>query len=333
MKSLFIGDKNNIDYVFSDAIKLQLSDVAALRADLVLTRDDFAENKSVLRECDTVFTSWGFPTLSKDELAEYLPNLKAVFYAAGSVQYFAKDFIETGIKVFSAWGANAVPVAEYTLAQILLANKGFYGASRLMKAENHTAAAEYFGKYPGNYNCNVGIIGAGMIGKLVIRLLKSYKISTLVFDPFLPKSTADELGVRLVTLPELFKSCQTISNHLSNNAQTAHMLNYELFSSMKPHATFINTGRGRQVVESDLCHALAERPDLTALLDVTDPEPSATGHPFYALPNVVLTPHIAGSSGQEVGRMAEYMLEEFLKHKSGQPTSYEVTLKMLETMA
>ena len=103
---------------------------------------------------------------------------------------------------------------------------------------------------------------------------------------------------------------------------------------MIPYSTFINTGRGAQLVEADLVRILEERADLTAVLDVTDPkEPPERDHPFYSLPNCFLTPHIAGSLGSEVVRMAEYMAEEFEAYLKGEPTRYEVSLKMLETMA
>ena len=124
-----------------------------------------------------------------------------------------------------------------------------------------------------------------------------------------------------------------VSNHLANNPQTREMLTYDHFTRMMPYATFLNTGRGQQVREADLVRILRERPDLTAVLDVTWPEPPEEGHPFYQMENCILTPHIAGSSGQEVHRMARYMVEEFRRVRSGEPCLYEVTEKMLETMA
>ena len=147
------------------------------------------------------------------------------------------------------------------------------------------------------------------------------------------KKTLKSLGVTLCSLEELFSTCTVVSNHLANNEQTRGMLNGALFSSMRPYATFLNTGRGAQVVEDDLVDVLTARPDLTAVLDVTYPEPPAEGHAFYSLPNCVLTPHIAGSSGDEVHRMAEYMKDEFDRLIAGEACRYEVNLKMLETMA
>lgn len=135
------------------------------------------------------------------------------------------------------------------------------------------------------------------------------------------------------SLEELFERSFVVSNHLANNEQTKGMLQYNMFHHMRENAVFINTGRGAQVVEDDLVRILRERPDLTALLDVTDPEPPVAGHPFYTLPNCLLTPHIAGSAGDEVGRMGEYMLAECKAYLGGEGCRYEVTEGMLATMA
>lgn len=299
----------------------------------VFTKADVLSDPARFADAEYIFSTWDMEVFTEDEIKTYLPSLKAIFYGAGSVQYFARPFLNCGIKVFSAWAANAVPVAEYTVAQIILANKGFFQSSRLAKTGDRKAASQCFRSYPGNYDVKIGIIGAGMIGKLVINMLKRSNLEVLVFDPFLPDETAAELGVEKVNLETLFKECQVVSNHLANNAQTQGMLGGKLFESMLPNATFINTGRGAQVVEQDLINTLKSRPDLTALLDVTFPEPPEEGSELYTLPNCILTPHIAGSSGNEVRRMGEYMKEEHQNFLKNEPYKYEVTLEMLKTMA
>lgn len=296
-------------------------------------RQELAARREELRGVRYIFSTWGMFPLTREELADCFPNLEAVFYGAGTVQGFARPFLESGVRVFSAWAANAVPVAEYTVSQIVLAGKGFFQASRLYQREGWEAAHRHSAAHRGNYGAKVGIIGAGMIGRLVISMLKSYCFEVLVFDPFLPEETAAELGVVKCGLDRLFSECAVVSNHLANNEQTKGMLDYSLFSRMGTYATFLNTGRGAQVVEADLIRALREEPGRTAVLDVTWPEPAEADHPFYTMENVLLTPHIAGSMGDEVARMGRFMLEEFEAVETGGAVRYEVSPEMLQTMA
>jgi len=300
---------------------------------MITDRTEMDNRRAELREVEIIFSTWGMLSLSEEELETYLPDLKAVFYAAGSVQSFARPFLNRNVRIFSAFAANAVPVAEYAVAQIILAGKGFYQASRLYRHAGHDAARRYITAMPGNYGETVGVIGAGMIGRLVIQMLKAYRLSVLVFDPFLDPLKAVELGVEKCNLETLFERSLVLSNHLANNEQTRGMLDYSLFNRMRSHATFINTGRGAQVVESGLVRALQEVPTRTAVLDVTLPEPVEAGHPFYTMPNVVLTPHIAGSINDEVARMGEYMAQEYTAFRTRGHMQYEVTLSMLATMA
>ena len=299
----------------------------------VYSREDVVSSEHKFDDVEYVFTTWDFGPMTEEQIQKHLPSLKAVFYAAGTVQYFAKPFLNCGIKVFSAWAANAVPVAEYTVAQIILAGKDFYCQSRLLKEKQWDNTYKRLGEHIGNYRKKIGLIGCGMIGSMVAEMLKDYSFEVLAYDPFMSEEKTKKLGVITCSLEELFATCSVVSNHLANNDATQKILRYEHFSSMPLYSTFINTGRGAQVVEEDLVRALTERPDLTALLDVTDPEPSPLDHDFYSLPNCFLTPHIAGSLGGEVVRMAEYMADEYEKYAKGQPCLYEVTVKMLETMA
>ena len=299
----------------------------------VYKKSDVLANPEKFKNVEYIFSTWGMPAFTKEEVNAYLPALKCIFYAAGTVRFFAKGFLEAGVKVFSAWAANGIPVAEYTVAQIVLASKGFFPTSRIYKNGNYSKARALYETFPGNYNTKIGIIGAGMIGKYVIKMLKNYKVQVLVFDPFLPEQKAEELGVKKCSLEELFKTCFVVSNHLADNEQTRGMLTGELFASMPQNATFINTGRGAQVKESELIKVLKNRPDLTAILDVTYPEPIPLESEFYALENCIFTPHIAGSYGNELARMSEFIAEEYFRFEKGENCLFEVTLEMMKTMA
>ena len=333
MKTIFLCESApNVERVYDESVVARLQALTDIER-ISYTKADVLADPAKFAEVETVFSTWGMPSFSEEEIRTCLPSLRCVFYAAGSVQAFARPFLHCGVKVFSAWAANAVPVAEYTVSQIILANKGFFAHARLLGKSRLEESHRRLPACIGNFRTKVGLIGCGMIGSLVAEMLKGYDLEVMAFDPFLSEERARALGVTLCSLDELFASCTVVSNHLANNAETRGMLKYGHFSAMPPYATFLNTGRGAQVVEDDLVRALTEREDLTAVLDVTDPEPSPMGHPFYTLPNCFLTPHIAGSLGGEVVRMAEYMVKEYADHAAGNPVRYEVSLKMLETMA
>jgi phosphoglycerate dehydrogenase-like enzyme len=333
MKSIFVcEDKPCVHRVYSGNITKKLVDLAGLDP-VVYDKNEIMAMPQKFKDVEYIFSTWGMPAFTKEEVNAYLPALKCIFYAAGTVRFFARGFLEAGVKVFSAAAAYAIPVAETAAAEIALANKGFFQTARVYKKEQYTQSRCILENCAGNYDTNVGIIGVGMIGKEVVRLLHNYHLNVFAYDPFLPDEKAIELGVTKCDLETLFKTCSTISNHLADNAQTRGMLTGKLFLSMPPYATFINTGRGAQVLEDELIDVLQKRPDLTAILDVTDPEPVKAGNALYSLDNCILTPHIAGSQSKEVCRMAEYMLNEYENFIKGAPTPYEVTLTMMQTMA
>jgi len=333
MKAIFLCEKSDKIFSVYDAETVCALQKLTNIEKKIYSKADVLRAPDLFSEVAFVFSTWGMPAFTEEEIKSCFPSLQCVFYGAGSVQQFARPFLNCGVRVFSAWAANAVPVAELTVAQIILANKGYFVTNRLFHNSGRKKAKAAFQKCNGNYGETVGIIGAGMIGKLVIQMLKQYKLKAIVFDPFLSDEKAEELGIEKCELSELFERAFVVTNHLANNAQTVGMLNYALFSKMRENAVFINTGRGAQVVEEDLVRILTERPDLTALLDVTYPEPPVEGHPFYTLPNCRLTPHIAGSAGDEVARLGEYMLDECQSYLRGESCRYEVSMKMLETMA
>ena len=333
-KAIFMGTQEAIANAYSGGTRALLGEELELLP--VLYTEDVLRDGTPHPELADVayaFSTWGITALTEEEIAALLPNLKAVFYAAGTVQAFARPFMARDVAVFSAWGANGVPVAEVTVAEILLANKGWFQTMHKGGAPDwpeHDRAKPH----PGNYGTNVGIIGAGMIGGMVIGRLRDYRLHVKVFDPFLSEERAKAMGAeKTESLPELFASCHVISNHLANNPQTVNMIDRRCFDRMEDNAVFINTGRGQQVVEADLIAALKEKPGRVAVLDVSWPEPPVPGSELYTLENVILTPHLAGSIGSEVARMGEYMYREYKAFSAGEPTQYRVSAAMLATMA
>ena len=295
----------------------------------IITSDNFDQCLPDLREIKVIFCTWGMFALTEAHLKQ-LPALRAVFYAAGSVRSFARPLLRRKITVVSGWASNAVPVAELTLAQILLSNKGYFLNRREFTGPDQFKSA-FRGR--GNYGATVALLGAGAIGRKVIELLRPFHLQVIVFDPFISEDQARSLGVEKVTMEEAFARGDVVSNHLADVPGTRNILNASLFASMLKHATFINSGRGGTVAEKDLIDVLRMRTDLTALLDVTDPEPPVAQSPLWSLPNVQLSSHIAGAIGDEVGRVVDIIMEEFQAWEQGKPLRYAVTEAMLATMA
>lgn len=275
--------------------------------------------RAALSKAEVLITGWGCPAIDERALRG-APRLRAVVHTAGSVKHLVTEACwQRGIQVTSAAAANAVPVAEYTVAAILFSNKRVLHArdrySRLRDQDTdwHVELAGV-----GNYRRRVGIIGASRIGRRVNTLLRDFDLEVLLSDPYVDPGEADRLGVRLAGLPELFAVCDTVSIHAPLLAQTAGMVTRELLAAMPDGATLINTARGDLVDQVALEEELLSG-RIWAVLDVTTPEALPASSPLYNLPNVLLTPHIAGSMGNELGRMADFALNELERWTKGLP--------------
>ncbi|MGI6671773.1 MAG: NAD(P)-dependent oxidoreductase [Christensenellales bacterium] len=334
MKACYVSqtNQNRLEFVFDGRREAFARELDIIEP--VINRHNLTEHRELIKDVEVILCTWGMETFTVDEIRFYFPSLKLVLYAAGSVQYFAKPFLETGVRIVSSSYAMARFVAEYTVATIYHANKGFYSAMRMYKEKGYRIAHDYSTMLmAGSYGTKVGLLGAGTIGRMVIGMLKNAAIDILVYDPFLPRNEAEQLCVIPTSLEQLFEECQTISNHLADKKEIEGILNYNLFRRMKKDATFINTGRGRQVVEADLARALQDEPGRFAVLDVTWPEPMADDHVFWTLPNIYITPHIAGYSRKEVWAFSDLLLEELSRYRNNEPLKYEVHLSMLPLLA
>lgn len=283
-----------------------------------------------LAEAEVAFAGWGAPKMDAAYLVN-APNLKLVLYGAGSVKGVVTDaFWERGVRICSAWVANGVPVAEYTVATITLSLKRFW-----LQAANVRAKRNYSGKVavPGAFGSTVGLVSLGVIGRMVRERLRMLDVNVIAYDPYVTAADAEKIGLRLASLEEVFAQSDVVSLHTPWLKATEGMVTGKHFESMKPGATFINTSRGAVVRETEMIAVLQQRPDLTAILDVTRPEPPVPDSPLYTLPNVILTPHIAGSMDGECHRMAQYMIGELKRYIAGQPLHYEVTREKAEIMA
>jgi len=294
------------------------------------TKESIKQNPSVLSNADIIFSGWGCPKMDQDFL-ELAPNLKAVFYGAGSIKGIVTDeFWDRNIQITSAYEANAIPVVEYTLSQILFSLKrGWYFVNQVKKKSTMSVRESV----PGVFGSTVGIISLGMIGRKVAEMLKQFDCKVVAYDPFVSQEDADSLQVEMCSLEDVFRRSDVVSLHTPWIKETEGLITGEHIYSMKENATFINTSRGAVVREQEMIEVLQDRPDIYALLDVTYPEPPVKNSPLYTLENVILTPHIAGSMSNECNRMGQYMVEELQRYQNGEPLKWGITREKSKIMA
>ena len=274
---------------------------------------------------------------------ESLPDLKLIVCPRGKpVNIDCEAAAKRGIPVVNTPGRNANSVAELVVAQMISlcrqlgrANHEIRNGRYLGEAvEDVYAPTECsdvvwmmdredcpFNQYRGpeiSYR-TMGFIGFGAIGARVKKLLSGFDMDFLVYDPYLPEAAAEKEGVRLCTLEEVLKNSDFVSVHCAVTPQTTGMLGAAEFAMMKPDAYFINTARGKIVDHRALVEALQSGRIAGAALDVFWNEPLPANHPLLSMPNVLITPHIAGASTDVPtchSRMAFADIERFL---NGEP--------------
>ncbi|GHH43326.1 hydroxyacid dehydrogenase [Streptomyces candidus] len=281
-----------------------------------------------LGRAEALLTGWGCPPLTSAAL-ELMPRLRTVVHAAGSVKHHVTDACwERGITVASAARANALPVAEYTVAAILFAGKGVLGAALAYRAARDRVNPLDLVADRGNYRRTVGVVGASRIGRRVIELLRPYDLRILLYDPYVRPEDAEAMGARSVPLDELAAACDVITLHAPELPATRHLLDRRRLALLPDGATVVNTARG-SLIDTEALTAELVSGRLHAVLDVTDPEVLPGSSPLYDLPNVLLTPHMAGSLGNELGRMTHTALDELERHARGLPFADPVRAETL----
>lgn len=286
-----------------------------------------------LADVEILLTSWGVPLLTSERL-ERMPKLRAVFHCAGTVRSFASDKLwERGILVTNGADANAIPVAEFTFASIVLAGKKAHVLAN--DARTHRDDWSYSTQRGelGNIGRVIGVIGFSRIGRRVVQLVQQLQdVTVLVSDPHADPLAVEAAGGRLVPLAELLPASDIVTVHAPALPETRHMIGAPELRAMKDHSTLINTARG-SLVDTRALEVECATGRIHALLDVTEPEPLPRDSVLYDLPNVVITPHIAGSLGTETRRMSDAALDELERFLTGQELLAQVVHEDLSLSA
>lgn len=273
---------------------------------------------------EVLLTGWGAPRLDAERLAR-MPRLRAMLHCAGSVRaHVSPAFWERGIRATSAAEANAVPVAEFTFAAIVLAGKKapFIAADPGTHRSNGLRIDRY-GELS-NLGRTIGVVGFSRIGRRVVRLVQQLDdVVCLVADPYADPDEVVAAGGIPTPLAELLPRVDVLSLHAPELPSTRHIIGAPQLAALPDHATVINTARGSLIDTAALERECASG-RLNAILDVTDPEPLPAASPLYRLPNVMVTPHLAGSLGSELHRLTDAALDELQRYVAGEPFRDEV---------
>ena len=277
-------------------------------------------------------TSWGSPLIGPAVLAA-APRLAIVGHAAGTVKRLIDPAVwRAGIRVTHAAAALAEAVAEYTLTTILTSLRRIVQYNRQLHADG-----AWGDELPSQMSRSlrgkrVGLVGASRVGVRVIPLLRPFTDDIVVYDPYLSGQRARELGVRKLELHELLTSSDVVSLHAPILPETRHMIGAEQLALMPEGALLVNSARAWLVDQQALLEALrAGRID--AVLDVFDEEPLPASSPLRSLPNVILTPHVAGVAREPRAHQLEMIADEFERFFRGRPLRHEIRAPDLDRIA
>jgi phosphoglycerate dehydrogenase-like enzyme len=297
--------------------------VELLRATPVEDLDD-PDVHPLLARVEVLVTGWGLAPLTADVLGR-APRLRLVAHLGGTVKaLLPRETWQRGIAVTHAASANALPVAEYTLAAILLSNKQAFRLRRKY-GETRDSLREWSANLPrlGNYRKRIGIVGASRVGRRVAELLRPFDFEVLIHDPYLTPAEAAALGARLAALDELMAHCDVVSLHAPVTDATRGLIDRRRLALLRDGAVLINTARG-VIVDQEALIDETRSGRIDAVIDVTEPDTLPADSPLYDIANVFLTPHIAGALGPETQRMTDVVLAEIGRFLRGEPLEYAV---------
>ena len=330
--AVFLAPAPTVDLVFGpDAVQ-----TVAERCRLIAPYVDVSDADAVLAslaDAEIVLSSWGMPVMTP-EVLRAAPQLRMIIYGAGTVKGFvSSEVFRRSITVTSAAAANGRVVAEYVVALMTMCLKDAWRFVRdpdstipYFAREKALPGADGFG------STTVGIVSASAVGRAVIDLLASYPCDVLLYDPYVSNEEAASMGVRLVELDDVFRLAHIVSLHAPDLPELRGLVDARRLSLLRDGAWFINTARGALVDEAALVRELAGG-RIGACLDVTDPEPPAPSNPLLSMPNVVVTPHIAGAIGRDCRRLGALCMEELDRYLRGEPPLYAIRERDLAVRA
>jgi phosphoglycerate dehydrogenase-like enzyme len=297
------------------------------------------ELREVIGDYEAVLTGWGSPRFTR-EILEAAANLQIVAHTAGSPRAIFDDdivseiLIPRGITVYTGASSMAHNVAEMTIALMIIAARRIPQNEAAFRAGKRGGdlLPEHPRHAPGLLGATVGLVSASMVGRQVMRVLQPFECEILLYDPLTTPEAARQLGARKVELNELFQRSDIVSLHAPNLPATQKMIGPEQLGLLRDGACLINTSRGA-VIDHEALLRECQSGRIVAALDVTEPEPLPSDSPFWNLPNVILTPHIAGKGQFGFRGIGQGALDALRDCFAGRPIAGAVPLERYEFVA
>ena len=274
-----------------------------------------------------IVTGAGTPKLTA-EVMDRLPSLRFIGDMDGD-RFAGRVDVEAAwernIRVVDTTNGTSYPVSEWALAMIIICLRNAGMHFRNMIAGITTRSYEERGYLDGDlFGKTVGLIGCGHIGRRLIKFLKPFEAPVYVYDPYLPREMADALGFTLTSLENVLTKTDVIVCLAPITPRTHGLIGAREIELIPPGKVFVNVSRG-QIVDSGALIARLKRGDLVAGLDVFDPEPVPSDSEVLGLPNVFLSPHLAGVTAPSYPRMFSLMVDELERFFQGHEPYFELT--------
>jgi phosphoglycerate dehydrogenase-like enzyme len=281
------------------------------------------------RDLDLVMLSHGAPRID-GAILDAAPRLRFVGELEGD--RFARRIdvdaaAARGVKVVDTTHGSSYPVSEWALAMMMIGLRNAGSLFRRMIAgeiitqESKRADPGFLrGELTGK---RVGLIACGHIGRRLLELLKPFRCEVLVCDPHAPRLLADIFDVTLTSLDIVMSRCDVVVCLAPLMPETRRMIGARELERLQPGAVFVNVSRGA-IVDPDALIARLRRGDIVACLDVFDPEPVPADSPVRTMPNVFLTPHIAGVTADCGPRFVDLMIDEMRRFLDGHETRHDL---------
>jgi len=285
---------------------------------------EVADLLEVLSVTDVLLTAWSSPRLPLELLEQPTRRLKYICNLTGSIQHWVpREYLEAGV-IVTNWGNGPMwYLAEGNLALILALTREM-GRLHKHMLEQPQWTYPFSAPNPTLRRKTVGFVGYGAIAGVLRGMLRLFECPCLVYDPYAEELPDDV--TRIDSLEELFSAADVITIQCGLNPGTVGMVNRTLLDRLKPNAIFVNTARGKIVVQQDLADFLRDRPDVGAGLDVFETEPLPTDSPLLQLDNAICSPHSISGGGEdawaEASRFAADNLEAFC---TGKPLQAVIT--------